>query len=235
MIKKTIFHVITLSMLLILSGCEYVESDEESSEKIKSAEMITDETKPTDGTELNDGTEDVLSAKAAPASKSVSYQFQWQQTGYWCGPAATRIALTGRGYYYSQSYIAGQLGTTVNGTNSAYDTTRVLNSLGRTRFYETKMIPGNMATNSEISRLKSDILYDIPRGYILVANVVGTAVDTDGDAHSYRGGHYIAIVGYKDNGNTVKIADTADANGYGWYWISVTRLAHWIAMRGYSA
>jgi hypothetical protein len=175
------------------------------------------------------------SLAAAPPSAQISYSFQWQETGYYCGPAATRIALTGRGYYYSQSYIAGQLGTTVNGTNSAYDTTRVLNSLGETGFYETKMIPGQWATDAEIARLKWDVLYDIPRGYPLVANVVGTAVDTDGDAHSYGGGHYLAVVAYRDNGNTVKIADSADANGYGWYWMSTTRLAHWIAMRGYSA
>lgn len=171
----------------------------------------------------------------AATSKVLNYEFQWQQTGYWCGPAATRIALTGRGYYYSQSYLAGQLGTTTAGTNSAADTTRVLNNLGRTGFYETKWIPGQSATQWEINRLQWDIVYDIDRGYPIVANIVGSAMDTDGDWHTYNGGHYLTIVGYSNNGWTVKLADPADANGYGWYWMDTTRLAHWIAARGYSA
>jgi hypothetical protein len=173
---------------------------------------------------------------AAPAQANVlSYQFQWQQNGFYCGPAAVRIALTARGYYYTQDYIASQLGTTVNGTNSAADTTRVLNQLGNTGFYETKWIPGNSATQAEINRLQWDIMYDIPRGYPLVVNVVGQAMDTDGDYHSYWGGHYMTVVGFTDDGWTVKLADPADANGYGWYWMTTTRLAHWIAARGYSA
>jgi len=173
--------------------------------------------------------------QAAPSSQVLDYQFQWQETGYWCGPAATRNALTARGYYNSQSDLAGRLGTTVDGTSSSSEITRVLNEVGQTSFYETKVIPGQSATSDEIARLKSDVLYDIPRGFPLVANIVGQAVDTDGDSHSYWGGHYLAVVGYSDDGNTVKIADSADANGYGWYWMSTARLADWIAMRGYSA
>lgn len=178
----------------------------------------------------------VTPVRAVAASTAVlNYQFQWQQNGYYCGPAATRIALSARGYVYSQDYLAGQLGTTVNGTNSAADTTRVLNSLGSTGFYETKWIPGSTATQDEINRLQWDVVYDIDRNYPIVANVVGSAVDTDGDVHSYSGGHYLTVVGYSDNGWTVKLADPADANGYGWYWMTTTRLAIWIAERGYSA
>ncbi|TDQ04414.1 C39 family peptidase [Labedaea rhizosphaerae] len=170
-----------------------------------------------------------------PTEKVLSYQFQWQANGYYCGPAAVRIALTARGYTYSQSTLAAALGTTTNGTNSASDTTRVLNSKGNTSFYETKWIPGSYATSAEKARLKYDVTYDIPRGYPLVVNIVGTAVDTDGDAHSYSGGHYMTVVGYKNSGDIVKLADPADANGYGWYWMTTNRLADWIALRGYSA
>ncbi|SDI15626.1 Peptidase_C39 like family protein [Actinokineospora alba] len=180
-----------------------------------------------------------LITTAAPASaatsKVLSYQFQWQENYYFCGPAATRMALTSRGIYHSQSFIAGRLGTTTNGTNSAADTTRVLNNLGNTWFYETKWIPGQSATQAEINRLQWDVVYDIDRGYPIVANVVGSAMDTDGDWHTYSGGHYLTIIGYGNNGWTVKLADSADANGYGWYWMDTTRMAHWIAARGYSA
>jgi hypothetical protein len=173
---------------------------------------------------------------AAEPSNVLAYDFQWQQNGYYCGPAATRIALTARGYYdYSQDYIASQLHTTTDGTNSADDTTRVLNALGNTGFYESKWIPGDSATQEEIDRLQWDIVYDIDRGYPIVANIVGSAMDTDGDWHTYSGGHYLTVVGYSDDGWTAKIADPADANGYGWYWMSTVLLAHWIAARGYSA
>ena len=171
----------------------------------------------------------------AAASRVLSYEFQWQQNGYYCGPAAVRMALTARNYWYSQGYIAGQLGTTTAGTNSAADTTRVLNGLGNTGFYETKWIPGWSATQAEINRLQWDVVYDIDRNYPLVVNVVGSAMDTDGDWHTYNGGHYLVITGYSDDGWTVKVADSADANGYGWYWMTTARMAHWIAMRGYSA
>lgn len=171
----------------------------------------------------------------AAAAKELNYEFQWQQNGYYCGPAAVRMALTARGYYHSQDTLAYHLGTDTNGTDSAYDTTRVLNSMGQTGSYETKMIPGGTATQAEIDRLQWDVVYDIDRGYPLVVNVVGYATDTDGDTHSYSGGHYLVITGYSNDGWTVKVADSADANGYGWYWMETTRMAHWIAMRGYSA
>lgn len=177
----------------------------------------------------------VTAPAQADYSRVLSYQFQWQETYYYCGPAAVRIALTARGYYYSQNYLAGQLGTDTNGTDSAYDTTRVLNNLGRTGFYETKLIGGSYAQQWQIDRLHYDVLYDIDRGYPIVANIVGSAMDTDGDWHTYNGGHYLVITGYTNNGWTVKVADSADANGYGWYWMDTTRMAHWIAGRGYSA
>lgn len=171
----------------------------------------------------------------AAAAKELNYEFQWQQNYYYCGPAAVRMALTARGHYHSQDTLAHHLGTDTNGTDSAYDTTRVLNAMGQTGFYETKMIPGGTATQAEIDRLQWDVVYDIDRGYPLVVNIVGSAMDTDGDWHSYPGGHYLVITGYSNDGWTVKVADSADANGYGWYWMETTRMAHWIAGRGYSA
>jgi hypothetical protein len=179
----------------------------------------------------------VAGAVAGTSEARIDYEFQWQETGYWCGPAATRMALTGRGYFYSQGAIANALGTTTEGTSSVYEITRVLNDFGDTQFYETRMIPGTWATDEEIALLRSDVRYDIANGYPIVANVVGTAVDVDGNSHTYSGGHYLAVVGYRDDGNAVRIADSAvvGANPTGSYWMSTERLAHWIGLRGYSA
>lgn len=68
----------------------------------------------------------------------------------------------------------------------------------------------------------------------VVANVVGTATDLDGGSHTFDGGHYIAVTGYRDGGDQMKIADSADASRPE-YWISTDVLADWIASRGYSA
>jgi hypothetical protein len=178
-------------------------------------------------------------AAAAPAvppgQKALGYDFKLQPNYYYCGPAAVRIALTAQGKTPSQDDVASRLGTTTNGTNSAEDTTRVLNSVIGTNFYKTRSIPGKTATAAEMDRLKDDVVHAISNGYVMVGNVAGTVRDTAGDTHSYEGGHYLTVVGYADGGMTVRIADPADTQGDGSYTISVITLANWMATRGYSA
>ncbi|HNF99899.1 MAG TPA: C39 family peptidase, partial [Pseudomonadota bacterium] len=58
------------------------------------------------------------SAGLTATQKILSYNYQVQQTGYWCGPASTRIALSVRmASPPTQAQLAGQLGTTTAGTN----------------------------------------------------------------------------------------------------------------------
>lgn len=174
-------------------------------------------------------------APPAPSSKVLDYEFQAQPNFYYCGPAATRIALTARGKIPGQDYIARKLGTTVNGTNSAEDTTRELNRLGDTDFYRTREIPGPSATPAQMDRLQADVVRAISSGYPVVANVVGGATDTAGGWHAYDGGHYMTVVGYKDHGRVVKVADPANINGQSEYWVTTIKMANWMAQRGYSA
>lgn len=82
----------------------------------------------------------------APTAKELSVDYQAQPNFFYCGPAATRIALTASGHAPSQDELAARLRTTVNGTDSAEDTTRVLNSLGGSDFYRTRSIPEETAT-----------------------------------------------------------------------------------------
>lgn len=171
---------------------------------------------------------------AAPASKMLDFQFQLQPNYYYCGPAATRIALSGSGHVLSQDQIAGMLGTTTNGTNSAYDTTRVLNQVIGRNVYQTREIPAYPATPAQMDQLQADVVRAITGGRIIVANIAGYTTDEAGGFHDYSGGHYLTIVGYKDDGRTVKIADPADTNGDGTYWLSTIKMANWIAQRGYS-
>ncbi|MBO0868337.1 MAG: C39 family peptidase [Micromonosporaceae bacterium] len=173
-------------------------------------------------------------APPPPAQKQLPVDFRLQITPYYCAPASTRIALSARGVAPSQDQLASELHTTVNGTDSAYDTTRVLNGVLHTNFYRTHQIPGQMATPAEMDQLQADTVHAISNGYAVVANILGQAVDQSGVVHAFMGGHYIAIVGYGDQGRSVKIADPSGM-GPAIYWMSTINAANWIALRGYSA
>ncbi|MBY8874797.1 C39 family peptidase [Micromonospora sp. PLK6-60] len=172
-------------------------------------------------------------AKKPPASKLLDYTYEAQTTFYYCGPAAVRNALSASGVRSTQDDLAVALGTTEMGTNSAEDTTRVLNQMVKGNPYRTTMFAGSPSAG-QIDGLRADVVRSVAAGRGVVANIAGDATDTNGGWHSFPGGHYIAVVGYQDNGRTVRIADSADPSLPA-YWISVTDLANWIATRGYSA
>ncbi|BCL15373.1 C39 family peptidase [Micromonospora sagamiensis] len=163
--------------------------------------------------------------------RAVGIEYQAQPNFYYCGPAATRIALTAAGKHLSQHELARRLGTTEAGTNSAEDVTRVLNEL--TGGYRTTEIRESAASREQIERLRADVVDAVEAGDPVVANIKGSAVDTDGRVHSFPGGHYLTVVAYRDGGDVVRIADPADPLGE--YWMTTERLAHWIAERGYSS
>jgi hypothetical protein len=85
-----------------------------------------------------------------------------------------------------------------------------------------------------MDQLQADVVRAISNGRGLVTNIVHSVTDTNGGSHTYDGGHYVAVVGYQDNGRVVKIADPANSNGDGTYWVTTINLANWIATHGYS-
>jgi hypothetical protein len=174
-------------------------------------------------------------APAPPPAKTLDYEFEAQITYYYCGPAAVRLAVTARHLRPSQDELAARLGTTESGTNSAEDTTRVLNALVGAGSYRTRAVPGPGVSAEQVDRLRADVVRAVSRGFPVVVNIVGDAVDTDGGWHSYPGGHYLTVVGYRDGGRTVRIADPAIVGPGSEYWMSTADLAQWAASRGYSA
>lgn len=168
-----------------------------------------------------------------PKAKTLDYTYQGQPNSYWCAPAATRIALSARRLLPTQDALAAQLNTTVYGTDSAEDTTRVLNNLTKTNFYRTREIPGAVATPAEMDRLQADAVRAISNGYAIVANVVGAATLADGRWLDWPGGHYVAVVGYEDEGRILKVADPANPSVSS-YSIGTIEMANWMAQRGYS-
>ncbi|MCP3782090.1 C39 family peptidase [Micromonospora sp. A3M-1-15] len=168
-----------------------------------------------------------------PSTKVLDYTYE-AQTAYWnCGPAAVRNALSASGVETTQDAMIAPLNAGENGTNSAEDTTRGLNQMVKGNPYRTHMFGGS-ASPEKIDQLQADVVKAITDGRGVVVNIAGDATDTDGGWHSFPGGHYIAVVGYKNDGRTVRIADSANA-ALPAYWMSTIDLANWAATRGYSA
>ncbi|MFI6329125.1 C39 family peptidase [Micromonospora chersina] len=188
-----------------------------------------------------------IAAQATPAEKTaqvstdrkghgereLDVRYEAQPNFYYCGPAATRNALSVLGKNIDVDAMAKEMGTTENGTNSINDITPVLNK-ETGKHYRSVEIRDGKADDKQTDTLRADIVRTVDDGRAVVANIAGTATDIDGNTHSFEGGHYISVVGYRDDGKTVTIADSADPNMAS-YRMSVDNLADWIATRGYSA
>ena len=173
------------------------------------------------------------SGAAGGGAREVRVQYEAQPNFYYCGPAATRIALTAQGKAPSQDEVAGKLGTTEAGTDSAEETTRVLNEMTGGSEYETTAIGADAAKPEHVAKLKADVRAAVDDDRAVVPNIMGTATDVDGVAHSYEGGHYLTVTGYRDGGDTVKIADPYFEGQE--YWMDLEVVADWTAKRGYSS
>ncbi|MEH0936933.1 C39 family peptidase [Micromonospora psammae] len=165
--------------------------------------------------------------------RELDVRYEAQPNFYYCGPAATRNALSVLGKNIDVDAMAKLMGTTEAGTDSINDITPVLNKETRKDAYRSVEIRGARADDKQTDTLRADIVRTVGDGRALVANIAGTATDTDGVTHSFEGGHYISVIGYRDGGDTVTIADSADPDMAS-YRMSVEKLADWIATRGYS-
>lgn len=189
-----------------------------------------------------------VSAEAIAASKPVpklgystqtlntlNIDFQYQQTGYWCGPAATRIALSARISPPSQQQLANELPTTTNGTDWIGQVTRVLNNHLGTGWYETKEMPNDPPTQAQRDLLWRDVVLDINNNYPIVANIVAPASNHPPGYPNYTIYHYFTVIGYDDSDQTVLIADPAGFAPTATYWLTFNQLATLIPPKGYSA
>jgi hypothetical protein len=178
-------------------------------------------------------------AKAPPtkvppstSARELAYVFQAQPDESYCGPAATRIALSVSGRTPSLDEVATHLGITVNGTGSAQDTTRALNDMLGASRYTTRVIPGGAVEAAVADQFRADAVAAISNDRAVVASVVGSVMDDAGAWHGYAHSHYVTVVGYRDGGAAVKVVDPAGTGDP--YWVTTTRMAQWMATRGYS-
>jgi hypothetical protein len=167
--------------------------------------------------------------------RTLNISFQYQQTGYWCGPAATRIALSARISPPSQQQLANELPTTTNGTDWIGQVTRVLNNHLGTGWYETKEMPNDPPTQAQRDLLWRDVVLDINNNYPIVANIVAPANNHPPGYPNYTIYHYFTVIGYDDSDQTVLIADPAGFAPTATYWLTFNQLATLIPPKGYSA
>ncbi|MEV4846700.1 C39 family peptidase [Micromonospora matsumotoense] len=179
-------------------------------------------------------TASVQTDRKPSGERELKVDYAAQPNFYYCGPAATRNALSVQGKAIDVDAMAKVMGTTEDGTNSINDITPVLNKETGRKAYESTEIRSTKADDKQTDELRADIVRTIDDGRAVVANIAGTAVDTDGNTHAFEGGHYISVVGYRDGGKTVTIADSANPDTAA-YRISVDNLADWIATRGYTS
>ncbi|SCF21546.1 C39 family peptidase, partial [Micromonospora chaiyaphumensis] len=154
-----------------------------------------------------------IAAQATPAEKTaqvstdrkghgereLDVRYEAQPNFYYCGPAATRNALSVLGKNIDVDAMAKEMGTTEAGTNSINDITPVLNK-ETGKHYRSVEIKDGKADDKQTDTLRADIVRTVDDGRAVVANIAGTTTDTDGNTHSFEGGHYISVVGYRDNG-----------------------------------
>ena len=168
--------------------------------------------------------------------KVLNIDFQVQQTGYWCGPAATRHALSARIAPPTQGTLAQQLGTTTNGTDWIGQITNVLNRhLGPGRYGTTEM-PNDPPTAAQRDRLWRDIVLSIDANHPVVANIVAPPGNQPpGYPSNQTIYHYFTVIGYNPDTYQVYIADSANFGGNTHYWLSLHQLSTLIPPKGYSS
>lgn len=175
-------------------------------------------------------------AKQTAAEHTLAVEYQVQETSYWCGPAATRCALSARVAAPSQATLAAELGTHAGGTDHIGLVSNVLNARIDAGYYYTRQMPNDPPTQGQIDLLWSDVTADIDNNYAIVANIVAPPGNQPpgypADQTIY---HYFTVIGYDTDYNTVLIADSASFNGYQIYWLDFSQLATLIPPKGYSA
>jgi hypothetical protein len=170
------------------------------------------------------------------AAKSLDISYQVRETGYWCGPAATRIAQSARTRNLpSQADLAAQMGTTENGTDHISQVVNALNANLGGGYYEVKEMPDDPPAQAQKDLLWNDIVTDIDNGYAIVANIVAPPNNHPPGYPDQTIYHYFTIIGYNSDDRTVHIADPASFGGNQIYWLTFDQLATLIPPKGYAA
>lgn len=163
-----------------------------------------------------------------------------QETGFWCGPASSQIALNTRGIQAAEVDLARELGTTVNGTNHVGLIRDLLNRRLPGANYKAVFLENDPPSEAQKNTLWANLVRSIDAGYGVVMNWVAPPSNyprgVKGSVSPRYGGgvvyHYVTAMGYDDAARAVWIADSGfQPQGY---WISFDQCASLIPPKGYT-
>jgi hypothetical protein len=173
------------------------------------------------------------------AEKQLNYQRSIvpQQTGWWCGPAATQIVLNGRGIILDEAWIAGQIeqlenpgrGDDRDGTDYVGLIEQFLDRQVPEANYTSVFMPNDPPTRDQKEKLWRDLKRSIDAGWGVVANIVAPPnnlpASTKGSVRPPYGRwgttyHYVALMGLDDTpgARAVWVADSAAFGGITGFW-----------------
>jgi hypothetical protein len=220
--------------LALGAGCAAPPDDDTTSETGSGSSSIGGGSGDQDSSSGDDGAGSGSAGTLAAGSwKVLAHDYQPQQTGYWCGPTATRIALSTRMAPPSQGALANELPTTVNGTDWIGQVTRTLNNHVGAR-YATVEMPNDPPTAAQRDQLWRDIVLSIDAGHGMVANIVAPPNNHPPGYPNETIYHYFTLVGYNPATYEVYVADPANFSGNHHYWLTLGKLATLIPPKGYS-
>jgi hypothetical protein len=167
------------------------------------------------------------------------------QTRSWdCGPASAQILLDACGIARTEQWLIDQIGTTVDGTNSAEYIVPVLNRLLPGSGYKAVWLPNDPPNRDQVETLWKNVVRSIDAGRGVILNFEAPPNNfpraTRGDTSpEYRGGntifHYTAGMGYADDGPGGRHIWVADPGfrPFG-YWCSLEQVASLIVPHAYA-
>lgn len=167
-----------------------------------------------------------------------------QDTGYYCGPATCQTIIQARtGQWVSESALAAQMGTSVNGTDHIGLVAAALQArIGGG--WTTVTMAQDPPTADQVETLWTHLTGSVDGGVGVACNIVVPPSNyprnsyTSTEALHYGGGtvyHYLALMGYAvadDGGRHVWIADSGFAP-YG-CWVTLEQMATMIPPKGYA-
>ncbi|HTL34327.1 MAG TPA: C39 family peptidase [Kofleriaceae bacterium] len=171
---------------------------------------------------------------AAQTTKVLEHQYLAQQTGYWCGPASTRMVLsTVTNNLPTQQTLANELPTSTNGTDHIGLVVNALNKHLGAR-YAAVLMPNDPPTQAQRDQLWRDIVLSVDAGHGIVANIVAPPSNHPPGYPNSTIYHYISLIGYNADTKQVYVADPARFSGIEHYWLSFDQTATLIPPKGYA-
>lgn len=160
-----------------------------------------------------------------------------QETGWWCGPAATQVVLNARGIKIPESQIAGEIeqienpgrGDDRDGTDYVGLIEKFLDRKVPEARYTSVYMPNDPATTQQKEQLWNNVKRSIDAGWGVVINIVAPPTNLPAATKGSQPPpyprylttfHYAAIMGYDDDPRNRAhwIADSASFGGITGWW-----------------